>query len=325
MKRGLVIGKFMPLHQGHINLIDFASHNCDELIVLICATDKEPIDGQMRLNWVRESFTNPMIKSQLLIYDEAHLPNTSVSSMEASNLWGNFLKEKLPRIDVIFSSEIYGDYIANSLNCRHSAFDIGRKNLAISATEIRNHPFLNWDYIPPAVKPYFVKKICLYGTESTGKTTLTNRLAQYFNTVGVEEKAREVIEATRDCTEKDLIQIAELHANAILEKIKTANKLLFVDTDINITCSYSRFLFNKELKVPQWIEEANRFDLYLFLENDSPYIQDGTRLKKHERDLLNESHKKLLMEKGLSYITIDGDWETRFRKAIEATEAFIKQ
>jgi HTH-type transcriptional regulator, transcriptional repressor of NAD biosynthesis genes len=31
MKRGLVIGKFMHIHNGHIALIDFAASQCDEL------------------------------------------------------------------------------------------------------------------------------------------------------------------------------------------------------------------------------------------------------------------------------------------------------
>mgnify|MGYP003834889701 CR=1 FL=1 len=33
MKRGLVIGKFMLVHKGHIALINFAASQCDELIV----------------------------------------------------------------------------------------------------------------------------------------------------------------------------------------------------------------------------------------------------------------------------------------------------
>lgn len=35
MKKGLVIGKFMPIHKGHIKLIDYALNNCDTLIILV--------------------------------------------------------------------------------------------------------------------------------------------------------------------------------------------------------------------------------------------------------------------------------------------------
>jgi len=63
MKRGLVIGKFMPLHKGHIALIEFAAALCDELIVSMSYTDNDPIDPQLRLEWIKEQFkSRPDIK-----------------------------------------------------------------------------------------------------------------------------------------------------------------------------------------------------------------------------------------------------------------------
>jgi len=53
MKRGLVIGKFMPIHNGHIALINFAKAHCDELIVSLSYT---PNDPQLRFNWTKEIF-----------------------------------------------------------------------------------------------------------------------------------------------------------------------------------------------------------------------------------------------------------------------------
>ena len=54
METGLVIGKFLPPHLGHIKLIEFASQYCDKLIVLICSSDKETISGDQRLIWLKE-------------------------------------------------------------------------------------------------------------------------------------------------------------------------------------------------------------------------------------------------------------------------------
>ena len=56
MEIGLVLGKFNPLHLGHKALIEFAQEKCDELIVLICASEKEAVKGSTRLNWVKECF-----------------------------------------------------------------------------------------------------------------------------------------------------------------------------------------------------------------------------------------------------------------------------
>ena len=149
---------------------------------------------------------------------------------------------------------------------------------------------------------------------------MAEKLAKHFKTAFVPEMAREIIEKTVDCTFDDLHKVADLHAKTILSKISTANKLLFVDTDLIITKSYAQYLFNKELIVEQWIEEANQFDLYLFMEPDGEYIQDGTRLSVKERNALSNHHKTCFENAGISLVAISGNWEERFKKAITVTE-----
>lgn len=307
----------MPLHLGHINLIEFAEKKCDELLVLLCATEIEPIKAADRFNWLVKTFASvEKIKPRLLIYDDKILPNTSVSSQKVSELWAEYLKDNVEPIDIIFSSVAYGEYLAGFLNCECITFDQYRQNTPISSTLIRKQPFKYWDFIAPAAKPYFVKKVCLYGSESTGKSTLSVRLAEFYNTEYVPEMAREILENTHECTRQHLEEIAALHASAIIDKVTRANRLLFIDTDLNITRSYSKFLFNEELTVPQWIEDANRLDLYLYLDIDAEFVQDGTRLNESERTLLNLSHKEELDKRGIKYRLIQGDWDDRFEKAI---------
>ncbi len=317
MKKGLVFGKFMPLHTGHLSLINFSLTHCDHLDIILCYTSEEPIAGTIRKQWLDQTFEkNPEIIIHSFQYDDKHLPNSSVSSRHVSGLWAETFKVLVPDVDIVFTSEDYGDYLAEYMGIEHLCFDKNRVTIAVSATEIRDNPLLNWNYIAEKAKPWFVRKIALIGTESTGKSVLTQRLARHFETSFVPEIARDIIEKTKECTPDDLYKIAAAHARAIVSKLPMVNKLLFVDTDLVITQSYSQFLFRKTLIVEPWIEEVNKFDLYLFLEPDCAYIQDGTRLSLAERNLLSEHHRMFFENAGITLVSINGNWEERYKKAI---------
>ena len=319
MRKGLVLGKFMPLHKGHLALVEFAVQHCDHLTVLLCYNTSEPISGLQRLQWLEQSLRAwPTVTIDSYLYDEGALSSSSAYSEDAAAGWAEVLQERYPDLATFFSSEAYGDAVARRMGIKHISFNPGRSLLPVSGTAIRENPFPYWNYLAEAVQPYFVKKVVLLGSESTGKSTLAERLARHFDTVYVPEMAREVIGHTDSCTYADLYAIAELQARTITEKLPVANKLLFCDTDLNITKSYARYLFHRELEVEQWIEDASTFDLYLFLETDCPYVQDGTRLTEAERAELSASHQAQLQQAGIDFIRIGGDWEQRFRACCEA-------
>lgn len=313
MKKGLVLGKFMPLHKGHTGLINFACNHCDQLYILVCYTDKEPIPGDIRVQWLQHVYGDaPKTRVIPFQYDESVLPNTSVSSEPVAARWAKRLSILFPDVSIIFTSEPYGAFLAAHMNISHIAYDPERNQFPFSATDIRTAPFLHWNNIPEIVQPYFVKKIGLLGSESTGKSILTARLAAHFNTVYVPEMARDIVSQTTICRPEHLKEIAQLHASTILATMPKAHKLMFIDTDINITKSYSRFLFNQELEVEDWIEHANSIDTCFFLETDCEFIQDGTRLTEDERNRLSCFHRQQLDKEGIHYITVHGNWEERF-------------
>lgn len=321
MKTGLILGKFMPLHSGHIAMVNFALKHCDVLVLLLCSNTNEPINGATRFTWLRQTFEpNSRILLRPMVYDQTELPDTSVSSLEASFLWSKYLMSSFPDVNVIFTSEPYGEYVASAMKIDHMFFDQARLHVQVSSSNIRSNPFKYWNFIPPAVRPFYVKKVCISGTESTGKSMLTIRLAKHFNTNCVPETARAIIDKTVDVAYDDLKKIASTHASAINDAIKQANKFLFCDTDLNITHSYAEYLFQQQLFVPAWVEEANTFHLHLFLEPDCEYVQDGTRLGEAERNALSEYHKRQLDKRGVLYIPIKGDWNERFEKAVMIIE-----
>lgn len=318
MKKGFVLGKFLPLHKGHIALINFARQHCDFLYILVCFNQNEAIEGVVRKQWLYSELEICQNLSLISFpYDENILPNTSESSHSVSKIWAIELKKIVPDVDIVFTSEPYGSFLAEYMNIEHIMFDEKRIAIPISATMINNNPIKYWDYLAEATKPWFVKKIAILGSESTGKSTLTENLATYFNTTFVPEMAREIIEKTEECTYEQLREIAFLHAKGIGITVGKSNKLLFMDTDINITKSYSKFLFDKELIVEPWITEENKADLYLFLETDCPFVQDGTRLTEKERNRLSSFHKEQLIKNNIDFVSIGGDWNNRFNLAVD--------
>ena len=151
---------------------------------------------------------------------------------------------------------------------------------------------------------------------------MTEKLAKHYNTEFVPEVAREIIGDDK-VTISHIKKIYQAHANEILTKTKSANKILFVDTDYLTTSIYSRFYFKKVPSYPIWVKYANKFDLYLFCDIDTPWYNDPQR---HTQDIREESKGWFIEEldkNGIPYKMINGNWEERFKIAVEYVEELI--
>ncbi|WP_454802083.1 AAA family ATPase [Mucilaginibacter phyllosphaerae] len=325
MIRAFVFGKFLPFHKGHEAMIKFALTKCDFLSVLVCCDNEENISGEVRKGWIESTFAGVKnIEVKVLHYDNQLLPNTSETSTSVSKIWSVEFKKHYPDYDLIITSEPYGELVAGFMGIQHIAFDLDKAHHPISASVIRNNLFANWHYLPAAVKPYFAIKVAILGTESTGKTTLTERLAKHFNCSYVLEAGRELIPDSTKFTFEDLHLVANEHAKRIDEAILGDSPLIIIDTDIHITKSYARSTFDRELPVENDIYRTNKADLYLYLNNDAPYYQDGTRLSKMDRDLLDRSHREVLIDHQIKLVEISGNWQTRFEQAVLEVSQPIK-
>jgi hypothetical protein len=83
-------------------------------------------------------------------------------------------------ISRVFASEEYGWDLAAELDAQFVPVDPSRSNIPVSATAVRQDPYATWQYIPPVVRPYFVKHIAV-----VGNTSLTEQLAAALETVVV--------------------------------------------------------------------------------------------------------------------------------------------
>ncbi len=313
-KKGFVLGKFMPLHKGHLFMIHSAMELVDELTVLVCSIQKEPIDGELRFLWMKDS-----VPGAKIIHVTDEVPSYPHEHIDFWEIWTNLLKREIDsETEVFFSSENYGDEVAERLGIKHELIDLQRLTIPISGTEIRKAPYKHWDFIPDAVKPYFVKRIVLTGPESTGKTTLAEKLASHYNTSWAKEFGREYfVEKQGKLEFGDITNIAIGQVGLEEIAVQNANKLTFFDTDLIVTQIWSEIYFKEcPSKVIEMTSQRN-YDLYLLMDIDIPWEDDGTREFPHLRQWHFDRIKQELEMRGIDYVVISGDFETRFNRCIE--------
>jgi NadR type nicotinamide-nucleotide adenylyltransferase len=321
-KHGMVLGKFMPPHNGHLFLINYALNHCDILEVFVCSLKSEPIEGKLRYEWLSEIYKGLDFINIHWVQDEnPQTPEEHADFDDFYRIWCNTVYSRTSDLDVIFTSEDYGFEFANRLGIEHRLVDIKRDTVPVSGTAIRNNPFKNWQYIPRIVKPYFKKKIAIMGPESTGKSTLTKKLAKYYNGDLIEEYGREYTDdkPAKNLDVFDFEQIAEEQSHRVKEVIANGKATtIFVDTEALITYSFGlMYMGNKfSSKLITKLIHDQDFDLTILCNVDVPWVDDGTRDFKNHRSIHFNMIKFLLDLYGKPYVVINGDdYEDRFNQA----------
>lgn len=167
-------------------------------------------------------------------------------------------------------------------------------------------------------------KITLFGSESTGKTTLAQQLAAYFQTNWVPEYARLYQERhTRVLNYRDVTPIARGQMRLEKYYLSKAKNLLICDTDILETKVYSEAYYGR---YPHWLDAhlpLHYANLYLLTNIDLSWEADGVRDKPHERDIMHHRFEQELHQRNLHYVLISGTSSHRFQTAMQAIEERI--
>lgn len=338
-KVGMYGGKFLPFpHQGHVYAMIKASTMVDELHVIVshdteyeeklCEGSKvEHVNYTMRLRWwtqIAKDLPHVHIHE---VYEE----QTGVFEDWVRGAQG-IVKAIGKSIDVVFSSEHSYTPIFEKLYpyAQHVVIDSDREAYNISGTKIRTEGVMkHWDMIPKIVQPYFAKKVVVVGTESCGKSTMVKNLATLYNTSYVEEFGRTFYEELGGC---DGITIAEDYPEIAFEhkyhekmQLKNANKVLFIDTEAIVTQYFSVAYLGNYQQILNEIINLQKYDLWLFLEPDVKWVNDGTRSfgEQKVREVNNTLLKELLKLNGVEYVTISGSYQERLNKAVESVNEIL--
>lgn len=328
---GLVFGKFMPMHEGHVHLLNFARLVTHRLTILVCSLPDEPIPGEIRFQWVKKQFPDVNV-----VHHYASIPQDPSEHPDFWNIWKESIKRHCPNeeFDALFGSEDYGWKMAEVMGISYIPVNRMRDLVPVSGTAMRKEPMKNWDYLPSVVRPYFAKRVAIVGPDSTGKSTIAKKLAEYYNTVYVAEYAREFLDEcvahrgykTGEVRYEDIHAIARGQTATEDSLVYRANRVLLCDTDLLTTVFWSNFYFKK---CPEWVEaeaQKRKYDLYLLLEPDVPYIEDSLRPigDLEERKKLVLWWEETLAKKGARYLRVNGNWNERLAKSVKAIDELIE-
>jgi HTH-type transcriptional regulator, transcriptional repressor of NAD biosynthesis genes len=175
-------------------------------------------------------------------------------------------------------------------------------------------------------------RVCVTGPESTGKTTLARRLAEWTGPAAewVPEAARQYAERRGgELIAADVGPIAEEHialADAAAERLsgtQYAQPLLVLDTDLMSTLIYAWHYYGA---APSWVdrdERARRADLYLLCDVDVPWVPDGVRDRPTDRVQMFEQFRDTLTRRGAVVRVVCGDWDARWSLARDAVAGLM--
>ncbi|HMR76249.1 MAG TPA: AAA family ATPase [Polyangiaceae bacterium] len=322
MTRGLVLGKFLPPHAGHLYLLEFAQNFCSELTVVVGTLESEPIPGPLRFEWMRELCPRAQV---LHLADEN--PQSPEEHPEFWAIWRGSLQRILPQPpDLVFASERYGERLAHELEAGFVVVDPARTALPVSGSAIRERPLAHFAFLPPCVRAHYALRISIFGPESTGKSTLSAQLAEHYQTQWVPEYARAFLEhRAGDLRDEDMATIARGQACAEDALARSANRILFCDTDPLATQLWSDALFSQVPDVVVQAAAGRSYDLTLLLEPDVPWVADPVRYLPEQRDGFFSACRRALQRADRRVVTLRGNFEQRFVAARAAVDALLEE
>lgn len=173
-------------------------------------------------------------------------------------------------------------------------------------------------------------RICLFGPECSGKSTLSRKLSRHYNAPLVEEYARTYLQNLWDieqkiCRPKDLLPIAAGQMALENKAVLKANGLIICDTDLLTTTVYSEAYY--EGWSPPLLHKMaleNQYDLYLLTDIDIPWEKDDLRDKPNHREEMFMLFKQALKRYHRPHLLVSGSLEQRMDLATRSINKLLK-
>ena len=161
-------------------------------------------------------------------------------------------------------------------------------------------------------------KIAITGPESTGKSTLAEKLARHFEVDFIPEYSRTYLENFEGhYTENDVVEIAKGQYNLILKEEKKNPEILLADTETIVCKIWVEYVFKHSNETIDEILKKQDFDLYLLCDIDLPCVYDPLRENPNieERKELFDIYKNTLTKMNVPFEIASADDDERVNNA----------
>lgn len=352
-KIGVVFGTFAPMHTGHIDLIQKAARENDQVLVVVSGDNtrdrgtKIGLHLNRRYRYVREVFRD----DELIVVaklDETNIPEYPNGWEPWLNLLDKTIKDnyqskesEAPKITFYVGDE---DYVKPLLNFFEADVKLNeRSNVPISATQIRENPYKFWRYITSPFRRHFTKKVLVVGSASGGKTTLVNHLTRAYNASASYEYARvyqDLYNVTDDELDaKDYVHLFTGQYQQTAEIIDSGSHsgLIFADTNSSVTRAYVEHYLKDTISKEEYnfldelyktTFEREYWDLILLVMPRTTYVDDGfrdmTMSDQETRDEFTNYLLGLLEPHKDKLVILDGNPDTFFIDNYQKAKEIIK-
>jgi NadR type nicotinamide-nucleotide adenylyltransferase len=329
--RGLVVGKFAPLHKGHELLLQAAASQCGELYIISYSKPEFPgCEPERRARWLREiapEARSLVVTPELVAgWQQAALrlppmPANDADATTQRRFTAMLCSEVLGiTVDAVFTGEGYGDGFAAALAqhfshpVAHVMIDRVKQAVPISGTQIRADVHGQRHHLSAAVYADFVSRITFLGGESSGKTTICTALAQEYGAPWVPEYGRTLwIEKSGALTFEDYVHIARTQLEQEAAACRIAQRYVFCDTTPLTTLLYCLDQFGRadpELEA----FATTPYDKIYLCQPDFPMVQDGSRRDEAFRHAQYDWYLERLRSMGMDFELLAGNQMERLAK-----------
>ena len=339
---GLMIGHFEPLHLGQMRSILAAAGQVQTLHIVITSHPMPHpnfmVTLQDKVRWLQMACADlPFI--QIHINDDIALPlyesfNNVLIDIDKSNVKLQRLIETLnvPTDTVLFVADNHP--LAHQSARSQLLMKIITTPLQpeFNSYAIALDPIAHWSAIHPQARGNYTKTVAIVGGESSGKTTLVHKLANYYGASFALEMGRLYVATDLGGTEtglqySDYAPIALDHAEAIrTAKALATAPVTIVDTDFVTTQAFCEEYEGRTHPFVSACINEFRVDYTIMLDNNTPWVADGMR-SLGDADARGRFEQRLLAifarHNIAPYLIDKPDYDARYRQALSFIDKHI--